>query len=69
MIINTDENHAIVAEEVFSEFYSWIEHIEPISMESAIAFCVLYKAIPLIIILTAVSKVFIIINCIVVKVY
>ena len=58
-IIKTDENHSILTQQILCQFQSWIHHIQPVGMETAVAFGVLHHAVALFIELTAVGKILI----------
>ena len=45
LIINTSENKTIIRQHIFRNFHARINHIQPVGYESAVALCVLNKAV------------------------
>ena len=40
IIINRNEYHTIICQQVSCNFQSWINHIEPIGVKASITFCI-----------------------------
>ena len=53
-IINANKNNPIICKQIFCNFQAWINHIEPVCMETTIALSIRHKAIAFFIILTAI---------------
>ena len=58
-IINAYQNHPVICQQIFCQLQSWINHIQPIRMETTVAFGVLHHTVAIFIKLPTIGKVLI----------
>ena len=46
MIINADENHAVLPQKIAGKEQTWIHHVQPFGMKAAIGFGVRAELVP-----------------------